>query len=193
MIKQVIMTVSPLEALNVLNGNASMLIRKRVPKGYVGWVWLVVSKGKPFIEVVEVDGEKIYYEEIRNISEWNINNKVVARYWHDEVVTLEYHKKNDVLMWDENYYYYTGDGVYNNVECILDKLQLEHQEVLDYGKGKDLYVITLNKLEILDTPLELGDFNHMYISRTIDSVKTGLMLPLTKAPSTYQYVYTKEK
>ena len=199
MIKSLLLTVSPTEALNVLNGKQTALLRKRVPKGYVGWCYGVVSKGKPYL--IKAWGK--YYlhnkDAIKGILQSNndkrdylLNGKIPFRFWYEEVSTLEYHKRNEVLMWDDNYYYYTKDSVYNNVECILDELQLEHQEVLDYGNGKDLYAITINKLEIFDKPMELEQFRNIGTSTFQGKKLNHVWKEVTKSPSAYQYVWVKE-
>ncbi len=211
-----IMTVSPLEALNVLNGNASMLIRKRVPKGYVGWMWLVVSKnGYLVIDQNQRDDTKI--EQARflistdkglNNTSWkgHVNNKVVARYWHNEVETYYLERPLNLEI--------TYRGIDNQHGCeyskdikkeLLKKTNLTFSELFNLGHKRFdnqqsvINLITLNKLEILDTPLELGEFYRDWdrmdtdgYGRYVGMSDIGLF-PLTKAPSTYQYVYTKEK
>ncbi len=199
--KQVIMTVSPLEALNVLNGKASMLIRKRVPKGYVGWVWLVVSR-KLSGRMVFKKGEDFYGDKLEKnyickiptFFEHEYGGRVIAKYWHDEVVSF-------FLDFNVNKYFWY-DKTFNRKELseALEKLCLTEKQFNDYADNLDvLPALNLNKLEILDTPLELGEFYRDWdrmdtdgYGRYVGMSDIGLF-PLTKAPSTYQYVYTKEK
>ena len=183
MIKQVIMTLSPLEALNVLNGKASMLIRKRVPKDYVGFVWLVVSK-KPRLSVVHDDEDLKTRYYINSTWGRSLNNDVIAKYWHEEITKMKFGRWVDQSEWNYmNYNYKYRD--------FLPKLCLTEKQIDKYGDGKLLYAITLNKLEILDTPLELNEFYKEEYAVMPNGIFPAYQ-QLTKAPPTYQYVY-KEK
>ena len=151
MTKSILLTVSPTEALNVLNGKQLALLRKRVPKGYVGWCYGVVSKGKPYLNKEDVGNKYFLVNGVKYMGYEVLNSKIPFKFWYEEVYIDNYRDVNS-----------------------------------------NLYAISITKLEVFDKPMELGDFNRMYISRTMDNVKTGLMLTLTKSPSTYQYVWVKE-
>ncbi len=203
--KSILISINPQHAVNILNGSKTLELRKSVPKDFVGWVYMYVTKGKPFLNLHAswfIDGEDFIIvtsldEEPKNYKHhfygFSANGKVVARWWFDGYETLEYHKKNDVLMWDDNYYYYINDGVYNNVECILDKLQLTHQQVLDYGNIKDLYAWHISKLEIFDKPMGLERFIGATQWSKSEDGSEMTAYNLTKAPQSWQYVWVKEK
>ncbi|MDY0140050.1 MAG: hypothetical protein RBR50_10140 [Candidatus Izemoplasmatales bacterium] len=196
--KALLISIRPEHALNILNGNKTRELRKSVPKGFVGWVYGYVSKRKPYLyNFAGLDygkSDKLIEQQLHYL----LNGTIPFRFWFDEYKTLEYRKKNKVLMWDNNYYYYTEeDNTYRNVQWILDELRLEHQQVLDYGKGKDLYAWHIKKLEVFDKPMELEEFqNYMPKSNDIpEALITSswqiLHQPLTKAPQSWQYVYVK--
>lgn len=196
MTKAILISKSPQKALNILTGKATLDLNKNVPENYVGWVYMYITKGKPYLYRVIDSNVKFMLRDWKD--KIALNGRIVARWWHDEYDTLEYRKKNDVLMWDDNYYYYTGNGVYNNLECMLYELQLEHQQVFDYGKGKDLYAWHIKELEIFDKPMELGEFQN-YLPKANDIPESCITSswqiyhqPLTKAPQSWQYVYIKE-
>ena len=47
--KEIVISIRPEYALNILNGSKTLELRKSVPKGYVGWVYGYVTKGKPYL------------------------------------------------------------------------------------------------------------------------------------------------
>jgi len=195
--KALIISIRPEHALNILKGDKKLELRKSVPKGFVGWVYGYVTKGG----VIIYNGEKIYqghgdYSE----TSYTLNATIPFRFWFDEYTKLEWLdpslniKRNDV-----NYYNYYLDvfGKYYSVEYLLDNLCLTKQQVIDYGKERDLYAWHINKLEVFDKPMELGEFqNYMPKSNDIpEALITSswqiLHQPLTKAPQSWQYVYVK--
>lgn len=42
--KAIILSIKPEYALNILNGNKTLELRKSVPKGFKGWVYCYVTK-----------------------------------------------------------------------------------------------------------------------------------------------------
>ena len=44
--KAILLSINPEHALNILNGKKTLELRKRVPKGFIGWVYVYVTKGK---------------------------------------------------------------------------------------------------------------------------------------------------
>lgn len=207
MTKAILISVKPEHAVNILNGTKTLELRKSVPKGFKGWVYMYVTKGKPLL--VRMFGRYTLSDRrIEDLGDFTLSGKIVARFWFDEYKTLEYRKKNKVLMWDNNYYYYTEeDNTYRNVQWILDELRLEHQQVLYYGNGKDLYAWHIKKLEIFDKPMELSEFTTIpiYEDSIIEKDSQGMYYLyskyrpswhiyfsyLNKAPQSWQYVWTK--
>lgn len=139
--KSILISVNSKEAMNILNENANLLLRKRVPKNFIGWVYIYVTKAKPFIIVEKFTDEKTAFiyngsklmEKYQNIA----NGKVVARFWFDE--------------------YETFDGTKGNPKIYV-KACVDDKFAYNYLKGKTGYAWHIKKLEIFDKPLELSDF-----------------------------------
>ena len=199
MTKNLSLSVSPTEALNVLNGKQTALLRKRVPKGYVGWCYGVVSKGKPYLNKEDVGNKYFLVNGVKYMGYEVLNSKIPFRFWYEEVETYYLERPLNLEI--------TYRGIDNQQGCeyskdikkeLLKKTNLTFSELFDLGHKRFdgqqsvINLISITKLEVFDKPMELGNFNRMYISRTMDNVKTGLMLTLTKSPSTYQYVWVKE-
>ena len=49
--KAILLSINPEHALNILKGQ-NIRTSKRVPKGFIGWVYVYVTKGKDFLSVV---------------------------------------------------------------------------------------------------------------------------------------------
>src|SRR5690554_6528277 len=131
--KQIMISIQPQHAVNILNGKKTLELRTWIPKEYVGWVYAYVTKGKPYLGKNH-DGNIGLYN-IPAFGHFNkggdLNGKVAFRFWFDEFIKLEWLdpslnvKRNDV-----NYYNYYAlfENVYNNVEWILPKLCLNKQQ-----------------------------------------------------------------
>jgi predicted transcriptional regulator len=198
--KSIIISIKPEQALNILNGKKTLELRKSVPKDFVGWVYGYVTKSgkldlidQRHICVGEVKKENTYALLVKPKVVRTLKGTIPFRFWFDEYEALEYHKKNEVLMWDNNYYYYTKeDNTYYNVECILDELCLEHQQVSDYGEGKDLYAWHINKLEVFDKPMVLSEFKTLDISKYQDVEGNPSLddyYEVKRPPQSWQYVW----
>jgi len=214
--KSILISIQPQNVENILNGKKPLEIRKTVPSGFKGWVYIYCTKSKILLQE---DVLRVYSKESRYITDDKylggsreiLNGSVVARFWFDEYKTLEYHKKNEVLMWDNNYYYYTEeDNTYCSVQWILDELCLEHHQVLEYGKEKDLYAWHIKKLEVFDEPMSLSDFykdNHYpkgeimspqictpsVFDHDNDYQNCLKTFEVTRAPQSWQYVWRIEQ
>ena len=187
--KALLISIHTEHALNILNGSKTLELRKSVPKGYVGWVYGYVTKGG----VIIYNGEKIYqghgdYSE----TSYTLNATIPFRFWFEEYEELFFIDSEDdyKLTYDFGIYY-------DYDEEIFTKLCLTKLQVNKYGQGKDLYAWHINKLEVFDKPMELGEFqNYMPKSNDIpEALITSswqiLHQPLTKAPQSWQYVYVK--
>ena len=161
MTKSLMISIQPQHAFNILNGKKTLELRTSIPKDYVGWVYVYVTKGKPYIREL---GDN-YFTECSKVDVYKLNGKVVARFWFDEYIAYKYYE-------DDNSYFakrpqdfgYTADEV-------IKRLCLSRDEFKTYGKGKDLYAWHIKKLEIFKKPKLLSDFN------------------LIKAPQSWRYVY----
>jgi len=220
MSKAILLSIRPEHALNILEGKKTLELRKRVPKDFKGWVYLYVTKAKPYLlwEEDYIGGHYVSHrwtflhgyskEEAYEI--WGsayenedtyigiVNGFVIARFWFEE-----YDKYTDVSdcgmtscgMECENDFTYK---LYD-LDDELEKLCLTYNEVYLYGQGKDLYAWHIKKLEIFDEPMDLNEFKTIYktkISSYENGIKStekyGVKFSVTKAPQNYMYVEVEE-
>ncbi len=176
MTKSILFNVASTQLINILNGTQTTLLTKRLPKDFVGWVYLYCTKGKPYLFDC-IDFHKEILEKLepnhkrpRFITElfdlriplmWERNNKIVARFW-----------------WDGNI-----SGLSNKTKFRYYK-NLETSQVI---KEEIFYAIPITKLEIFDIPMELGWF---YKSDKFDGLH--FPVPLTKAPQSWGYAWGRE-
>lgn len=170
-------SIRPEHAVNILNGKKTLELRTWIPKDYVGWVYVYVTKKNSrallrndltYVENNELCFKKNYdygYLSVANkVNKFdenpNLIGKVVFRFWFDEYETLEPTTLDGIF---QHYITYK----YRNELC------LSQEDIDNYGKGKDLYAWHIKKLEIFEKPKELSDFG------------------LKKAPQSWCYVYTK--
>ena len=201
--KQLIITETPERLVNILNGNATLLLKKYIPKGFNGWVNVCCGKGKPYLRMISNYGwqhkEQYSFELTYNKDFWDIlNSKVVCRFWFDEweeIIRTDYFRADGdtgfIPMMKSNGETYNERIIirfrenYEYDECKESGLTTE--QLKSYGKGKDLYAWHIKQLKIFDKPKELGEFMNYYRKEKIDYE------PLTHAPQKYAYVWTKEE
>ena len=140
-------SIKPEHAINILNGKKTLELRTWIPKGYVGWVYVYVTKGKPYLVKFYNDYpiQAIYdytYQELLDDGNVPMNGKVTFRFWFDEYDVMEY---------------VVGHYEVNPHDIPL-KLCLDIKQINDYGKGKDLYAWHIKQLEVFDTPKMLSEF-----------------------------------
>ena len=169
--RAMILVLSPKESCDLLNGNLSVLARKKFPSDYVGWVYIYCTKSQ-YEELWWYDGTedfRLYKKGIANEEDtgWHLQNgKVVARFWCDKVEELErtvygYYKTNTIT-WSK----------------IEDKICLRNKDLDIYFKaenhfGKVGYAIHITNLEIFDKPKEISKFEKLgsYLNPTIKCPK----------------------
>ena len=184
MTKSLMISIQPQHAVNILNGKKTLELRTWIPKDYVGWVYVYVTKGKPYLIKITstqwlkdniisytLSNKTLFFEDV-------LNGKVVARFWFDEYEKLLYVK-------DRSY-----ERSYELSYKQQRKLCLTDEQIHIYGKGKDLYAWHIKKLEIFDEPKELSDFivGLNYLGDIIPPTYKRLKRP----PQRSVWVYTKE-
>lgn len=198
MTKSIIMSVSPEEALNILNGKQTALLRKRIPKDYKGWVYGYVKKGKPYLYIFANLDYGISDEIINQQYHISLNQTIPFRFWYDEYETII----------TKTIYYQTDDGMeedimYDISKEQLSKINVSYSAIEEYGNYKEdkngfiiktLYLMPIKKLEIFDKPMQLSEFIIDFVDcdtdicgKEVDWYK--LPIPLQKPPKTYQYVW----
>jgi len=215
--KSILYSCSPERARKILNGEATLDIRKSVPKDFEEiikeqggiWVYMYVTKGKPYLMrfqgnvrnfiMATTVGNGLTYSQRKSFIQ---NGKIVARWWFDEYDTYYLSKlANEYTSWKYG-------RLIRNTEVNLD-LCLDDDEINDYGNGKDLYAWHIKRLGIFDKPMELGEFytkipffedgkwTKEEYERAfgkwalMDKLEMNKKRKLTKAPQSWQYVWVK--
>ena len=171
--KSLMISIQPKHLVNILNGTKTLELRKSIPKEYEGWVNLYCTINGDNL----VYNDKSYQLEKGKRLNYDLNGKVVARFWFDEYIAYKYYED------DNSYFAKRPQDFGYGAEEVLERLCLSRDEFKAYGKGKDLYAWHIKKLEIFDEPKSLSDF---YKATLYYSWR------LQKAPQSWQFVYTKE-
>ena len=173
--KSIMISIQPQYVEKILNGGKTIEIRKTMPKcelpckvyiyctkpkkwwrysscGYTSDELLWKTKDK----IKMCDGFEFYYEIQDCIV---INGKVVAEFTLNKVDTLE-RDLNDWL--PKNRYDISND--------LLKNINLNQNELWNYGQGKILYAWHIDDLKIYDKPKELSEF---YIETIDDDCCVG--------------------
>lgn len=191
MSREIVLSIKSEHLCNILNGNKKLEIRKTVPKYFKGWVNLYCTLAKPYLTK-----ESTYYEtyNIPHFGDYDLNGKVVARFWFDKYKTYIL-EKAEVSM--ERYDKDIDE--YNVPYEDLGKLNLDYRDILNYGKGKNLYAWNIKNLEIFETPKTLSEFkianpdvsNIGSFGWAFDEEELPQRIPLKKAPQSWCYVYVE--
>jgi hypothetical protein len=206
--KAILLSIKPEHALNILNGNKTLELRKNIPKGYIGWVYCYVTKGKPYLVYDEyLIGYHTHKVDKNMLESFDLiyNSTIPFRFWFDDYSTLSYCDldvySDSEYIWQHNKYSKLCGLV--DDEIFLTALNLEYQDVINYGfdkknkRQKDLYAWYIKRLEIFDDPMKLSDFakDCDYIDTDENGKEVSWhYIPLgtlTKAPQSWQYVWVK--
>lgn len=166
--KELMITISAEHAFNILNGKKTLELRTWIPKDYVGWVYVYVTKGKPYLVKFYNDYpiqaiNDYTYQELLDDGNVPMNGKVAFRFWFDEYDILDYGFREK-----------------------------------PYRHQVDLYAWHIKDLEIFDTPKKLGEFQNYVgkVDDTPEWAITSswqiFHRPLEKGPKKMQWVYVKE-
>ena len=192
--KALLISIHTEHALDILKGDKKLELRKSVPKGFVGWVYGYVTKGKPYITMQS----KTQFT-LRNDNGYTnvINATIPFRFWFEEYEKLNVSYSSWVYAPKKN-------------EKIIKNLCLTDEQIEKYswsnGAYKDLYAWHIKKLEIFDKPMELGNlytWNESYeqcpfaMNLAEEYMTTEEILvnrgskTVTRPPQSYQYVWAK--
>jgi predicted transcriptional regulator len=179
--KVLILSVRPEHAINILNGKKTLELRKSVPKGFKGGVYVYVTKAIK-------DYKKSYYYQPKGKEEiFRLHGNIPARFWFDEFTYLKYGRWVNHEVGDWNY-----RGYYDCNLNAFNKLCLTEEEINDYGNGKDLYAWHIKNLDIFDKPMELREFEKEEYAVMPNGIWPCYQ-PITKAPKSYMYAWVKEE
>ena len=197
-------TLSPAEGRDLLNGVLTVLVRKKFPINYTGWVYVYIKNDKKYqLQKVWSVGRSQYFYTLEREKECSLNGKVVARFYCNNVETI--FAKPD--RYKEFYFY---DTCKLDMEDLLKQSCLEYNDLdiyLEADDGRAIYIAGLERFKDLKElkdfakPMPKNDFichkcPHYW---TDDSAgysidKCGLdvceKLQLKQAPKTYCYIET---
>jgi predicted transcriptional regulator/uncharacterized protein YodC (DUF2158 family) len=203
--KALILSVRPEHAINILNGKKTLELRKSVPKGFKGWVYVYCSKSKPLLWNLDDESGKDFFGSMYVLrtkglvmndmiyTGFSINGKVVCRFWFDEYSFMEFFEDDFVVDGAYDYNQLFQDGVHPKDMCLTNK------ELEQYGNGKPLYAWHIKNLDIFPKPMQLGELqNYMPKDTKIPewAITSSWQIhhaPLEKAPHPYMYAWVKEE
>ena len=158
--KAIMISIRPQYVEKILNGEKTIEIRKTMPKIELPCkVYIYCTKGKTTIDYIERKGELDWFGNIAEktlivtspkykFSMGEKLGKVVAEFILNKVDTLE-RDLNDWL--PKNRYDVSNE--------LLKDINLNQNELWNYGQGKTLYAWYIDDLKIYDKPKELSEFS----------------------------------
>jgi hypothetical protein len=176
--KSILVSASSVQAKNILDGKQTLFLRRSVPKDFVGWVYMYVTKSGLYL--CEQQDGRYFLTHSKEISHWGLNGKVVAKWWHNRhIFYTPISLRNAGLT--EFYYLVSTDE--KNALCLDD------DEINAYGKGKNLCAWSIKKLRVFKKHMELREF---YRIDTADFSEKW-MFEVNKAPSSWRYIWGENK
>lgn len=146
--------------ISIRNGHKTIEVRKRdlpqwakdkLARGekVVGYGYC--TKSFPYIEYVDFEGDHLYYEEQRNIPEWNLNGRVIVKF---EVSNVTRHNPTHFKPPKSRFSFFSGYAISDKEmkDMCLDKYDLD-----SYGNGHVLYAHHLTNITPIE-PMELWKF-----------------------------------
>ena len=204
MTKSLMIPMQPQQVADALNGKRKIDLRTWIPKGYVGWVYVYVTKGKPYLvnfynELPCYAINDYTYKEILDDGNTPLNGKVAFRFWFDEYAEIN---PNQTIFESHTIYYEQYDNSYPDedieqsgvidIEHLEEITQVSLEDMQKYSKGKYIYGWHMNKLEIFDEPKELSEFYRLDCPYYMWFISEDEFIPLKNAPKKSVWVYTKE-
>jgi len=170
--KALILSVRPEHAYNILTGKKTLELRKSVPKGFKGWVYVYVTKGIRLSVVHDDENGKTYYYLNSN---WGreLNGTIPFRFWFDD--------------YDDVSTKYRIDK--NQIERVIEQACVSYEDFDNYVNDREnVYGWHIKKLEVFDKPMWLSEF-----AKPRKSMKQENKYWIHKAPQSYMYAWVKEE
>lgn len=185
--RDIMITVTPKQAADILNGRATFIPRTWIPKDFVGWVNVYISKEKPYVYFGDLWEQ---YETDHYANPWGdeLNGKVAFSFWYEDYEKLELH---------EGHYNFVNLALKGGGSSNLFGLGPNFGDLDKYGKGRPLYAWRINKLNIFKKPLELNDFYYykkklVYCGRDCPPYVDDVKFDINRAPRKMIWVFKKE-
>lgn len=189
--ESMILVLTSRECADLLNGDLSVLVRKKFPKDYVGWVYIYCTKEQGLARLYNgrwndtfVCEKDITDNEFKRMySGYDGKGKVVGRFWCDKV--------EEIPVW-KTY-------LYANKKTCLSKEEIKkylNVSAIDFELDENYIVgkaIHITKVKPFDKPKEIGEFKRDSGRIGLHATPHGNTLfhifePLTHAPTTYCYI-----
>lgn len=168
--KAMIVVLSPRESRDLLNGDLSVLVRKRFPKDYVGWVYIYVTQNHKHAGWKNRDTLKRDSHDEKPTNHFQlwtddmvedkdkINGKVVARFWCDKVGEIEYEGFGGFAIGMPCHIYNSFVDKFYSLGDLLRASRLSYDEFHNYLKGNNGYAIHITEVKPFDKPKEISEF-----------------------------------
>lgn len=149
--KSIILSCTPAECEKIVNGDMSILVRKKVPKETPFKVYIYCAKSDKYLLDRDSDGsmfcwdkkEHHYPFKYEKDHEELFNGKVIGSFVCDKV---------------DKYTFSHYEAEYRVTHVEQDAMCLNQPELIRYGKGNTLYGWHISDLKIYDEPKELSEF-----------------------------------
>lgn len=149
--KSIILSCTPAECEKIVNGDMSILVRKKVPKETPFKVYIYCAKSDKYLLDRDSDGsmfcwdkkEHHYPFKYEKDHEELFNGKVIGSFVCDKV---------------DKYTFSHYEAEYRVTHVEQDAMCLNQPELIRYGKGKPLYGWHISDLKIFDEPKKLSEF-----------------------------------
>lgn len=167
--KTMIVVLSPEECCNLLNGDSSVLVRKKFPSDYVGWFYIYCAKDNN--SLLHKNCADIWWIEDKDFQKKNkrlgikqqaiYNGKVIAGAWCDKVEDFEFcefskHKDN-LELYNECV---RKDNELCKKACISCVQMVQYLDTKAIGKDMFGKAIHITKLDPFDKPKKLALHTH---------------------------------
>lgn len=154
--KSIILSCTPTECEKIVNGDVSILVRKKVPNETPFKVYIYCTKDKPYLYRVDDDDNfelartlRPYVDEY--VKDYNEQNgKVIGEFICDKVYNLV-NAFGGIMFADENLNQ-LDPQLFRDMSCLTD------EQTADYLGNKDGYGLHITALKIYDNPKELNEF-----------------------------------
>lgn len=201
--KSLLLSIRPNWVKLILNKKKIYEIRKQFPKEYIGWVYIycTLDTKNGYLQKREIPDyfpKNQQEEKYRCVSVESLdksapilNGKVVARFFCNKVLELRPFSYGGHTWWIEK-----TTTNYRQFLQILQRSLLTEKQIKDYAKRKnELFSVVIDKLEIFDTPKELGEFYKVGVHKDLRDYFTDekringkWCIPLKKPPQNFMFI-----
>jgi hypothetical protein len=192
MTKSILFNVPSTQLINILNGSQKMILTKKLPKDFMGWVYLACGKSRPYLN--NTSGFNQLFDLPKKYNHHtDLNGKIVAKFrwdgnFENVLLTPPYIDSCGIHHLPKTRYF-QGEQF---AEYVCKKTCLTRVELDKYFEKTGGYIIPISTLEIFDTPKEVGEFIGATNWKNTQDGKEFTAYNLTTLPSTWRYVWGRE-